>query len=328
MRFSRIFITLALFTSAAFAQVADLPLYWAFDWDDNIMFMPTKIMIVDEVTGVERAVATDEFALIREKIGKEGEWKKYKLDPATSYRNFREGVDTNHFLTDLTEAVEKGDPEKWKAPAYEAFITSLKTKETAAHVKIITARGHSPEEMFAGIQRLLAYEKKVRGLDLHMPHVENLHGVTWPGLNNGTSASNPSAAKAIIMQDQLREINAKPIDETVPEVRNAAGTKYQKMRLWGFSDDDWGNYEKAYKVIGEDMKNGKYENVKVILRFTGHNNKDHHMETKVITPEGKLRDLQPDEIGDSKEILGELFPKIYARPTLSKSCLESMLALH
>ena len=44
--------------------------YYAFDWDDNIVYMPTKIMLKTE-DGDEVGMSTDDFAEYRSKIGKE-----------------------------------------------------------------------------------------------------------------------------------------------------------------------------------------------------------------------------------------------------------------
>ena len=44
--------------------------YYAFDWDDNIVHMPTKILVKDE-SGNEVGMSTDDFAEFRHQIGKE-----------------------------------------------------------------------------------------------------------------------------------------------------------------------------------------------------------------------------------------------------------------
>ena len=44
--------------------------YYAFDWDDNIVHMPTKIIVKDE-DGDEVGMSTEDFATYREEIGKE-----------------------------------------------------------------------------------------------------------------------------------------------------------------------------------------------------------------------------------------------------------------
>ena len=44
--------------------------YYAFDWDDNIVHMPTKIMVKTE-SGDEIGMSTDDFAEYRHQLGKE-----------------------------------------------------------------------------------------------------------------------------------------------------------------------------------------------------------------------------------------------------------------
>jgi len=44
--------------------------YYAFDWDDNIVHMPSKIILESE-SGQEVGMSTADFATYRDKIGKE-----------------------------------------------------------------------------------------------------------------------------------------------------------------------------------------------------------------------------------------------------------------
>jgi hypothetical protein len=44
--------------------------YYAFDWDDNLVHMPTKIILLD-VDGNEVPMSTEDFATFRGQIGKE-----------------------------------------------------------------------------------------------------------------------------------------------------------------------------------------------------------------------------------------------------------------
>ena len=44
--------------------------YYAFDWDDNIVSMPTRIILKNE-DGEEVGMSTEDFAHYRNKIGKE-----------------------------------------------------------------------------------------------------------------------------------------------------------------------------------------------------------------------------------------------------------------
>jgi hypothetical protein len=53
--------------------------YYAFDWDDNIMNMPTKIILKDD-DGDEVGMSTEDFAEYRTEIGKEDfEYEGHKI---------------------------------------------------------------------------------------------------------------------------------------------------------------------------------------------------------------------------------------------------------
>ena len=108
--------------------------YYAFDWDDNIVNMPTKIMLLtydDEEVGM----STSDFAEYRSKIGKDpfdynGETiVGYAAEP---YKNFAVYGD-NQFIIDAMLA-EPG-------PSWEDFVECINGGSIFA---IITARGHTP----------------------------------------------------------------------------------------------------------------------------------------------------------------------------------------
>jgi hypothetical protein len=82
--------------------------YYAFDWDDNIVHMPTKIVLKTDL-GDEVGMSTTDFAKYREKIGKgpfeyEGETIVGFADNA--FRNFRTEGD-KQFIIDAMKA-DKG----------------------------------------------------------------------------------------------------------------------------------------------------------------------------------------------------------------------------
>ena len=88
--------------------------YYAFDWDDNIVHMPTKIMLKTE-DGDEIGMSTDDFAQYRHDIGKKT--INYKGETIVDYsddafRNFKTNGDKD-FLIDAMTA-EKG-------PAFNDF---------------------------------------------------------------------------------------------------------------------------------------------------------------------------------------------------------------
>ncbi len=256
--------------------VASAPRYfgWNFDWDDNIMFMPTKIVVFEKGTGIEKEVSTADFALMRDKVGKEGTaWAnyEYRYEPQDtgSFRYFRKGANgENYFLQDIKLAVETMSPDVWKGPSWDAFVAALSDPKSAAWTSIITARGHPPEHILEALEYL-----KTKGYFKYVPRLSMLKGVG--------GADNPSAQKVVEMRKMIAEIKA------------AAGPLEVK---WGFSDDDFKNYSAARDLLSADVKEGKHEGVKIFLFFTGHNHPTETPKIEVINPDGSLRLARPDEV--------------------------------
>lgn len=119
--------------------------YYAFDWDDNIMFMPTEIILLD-VNGNEIGMSTHDFAKYRSDIGKKP--FRYKgtmvVDYATNpFRNFRENGD-KQFLQD----VKTGRP----GPSWNDFVEAI---NNGSIFSIITARGHNPLTLKKAVNNLI-----------------------------------------------------------------------------------------------------------------------------------------------------------------------------
>jgi hypothetical protein len=125
----KIYITENLMTE----KTPDLK-YYAFDWDDNIVHMPTKIILKND-NGEEVGMSTEDFAEYRSIIGKEN--FDYKGDTIIGYadepfRNFRTQGD-KQFLVDAMQAK--------KGPAFDDFKECI---NNGSIFSIITARGHNP----------------------------------------------------------------------------------------------------------------------------------------------------------------------------------------
>jgi len=108
--------------------------YYAFDWDDNIVHMPTKIMLKTE-DGDEVGMSTDDFAKYRHEIGKdpiEYNGKKIVGYADNAFRNFRTDGD-KQFIIDAMKAK--------LGPAFDDFRESI---NNGSIFSIITARGHNP----------------------------------------------------------------------------------------------------------------------------------------------------------------------------------------
>jgi hypothetical protein len=111
--------------------------YYAFDWDDNIVHMPTKIILKNE-DGEDVGMSTADFAEYRHIIGKEP--FNYKGDKIVGFadaplRNFKVFGDKD-FLIDAMTAKP--------GPAFDDFREAINNGSIFA---IITARGHNPDTL-------------------------------------------------------------------------------------------------------------------------------------------------------------------------------------
>ena len=114
-------------------------LYYAFDWDDNILSMPTVIHMDHLIDGdwVPEDVSTADFAKVR---GDSENWRVINGDPAAAFSEFRDNGPRgmNAFLEDVKKAISM----KRFGPAWSDFIECLSNGSVFA---IITARGHESE---------------------------------------------------------------------------------------------------------------------------------------------------------------------------------------
>ena len=89
--------------------------YYAFDWDDNLMYMPTKIILQDE-KGNEVQMSTEDYAKYRHDIGvNDFDYKGHKIVGYANepYRNFRKEGDKQFKIDSM-----KAKP----GPAWSDFI--------------------------------------------------------------------------------------------------------------------------------------------------------------------------------------------------------------
>ena len=251
--------------------------YYAFDWDDNIVFMPTKIILLD-TEGNEVGMATDDFAEYRTEIGKkefeyEGHTiKDFALFP---FKNFRVEGDAQ-FLNDVMNVKRLG-------PSFKDF---KKCVEGASIFAIITARGHNPDTLkeackkyimsgFGGIntEEVIKHIKSYNELagisnDSPAPQLVDkylelckFHPVTF----GQGSAANPEQLKVIALNDFIEYA-----DTLAKQVRKHA-KKGAKTSV-GFSDDDHRNIEAMISHFGSRDEKGKFKAgrpQRLKLRYTG-----------------------------------------------------------
>lgn len=236
--------------------------YYAFDWDDNIVYMPTKIIVRNE-DGDEIGMGTEDFAKYRHKIGKEP--FDYKGEEIVGFaerpfRNFKEEGDKD-FIIDAMDA-EIG-------PAFSDFREAI---NNASIFSIITARGHNPETLkntvenyiinnFNGIDKdqMIKNLKKYRDFagedemtdDELIKYYLDLNKYYPVTFGDETGAINPENAKINAMQEFIEYIKnmAKILDKKA-FVKNKISNNFTPTI--GFSDDDIANVAKMRKAFEKE----------------------------------------------------------------------------
>ena len=246
--------------------------YYAFDWDDNIVFMPTVIMVITENED-EIGMSTEDFAEHRHQIGIEP--FNYKGTTVVGYasnpfRNFREEGD-KRFIVDSMVASP--------GPSWNDFVECI---NGGSIFSIITARGHNPEtlkeatynyiisshngiNMKTLVENLKTYrnfttEQNIEeGFDLNFSDKDLIEEYLemckfYPVTFGEGSAANPEEGKIKAMREFIsyckelaQEIGQKAIfknditnNEIIPTI--------------GFSDDDPGNIDKMKEFLSNEYE--------------------------------------------------------------------------
>lgn len=266
-------------------------LYYAFDWDDNILNMPTKIRLEQKVgeEWVPTDVSTAEFAEVRTDVTN---WKLLNDSKEEAFANFRDTgpLGGEIFLEDTKKAISAGK----FAPAWEDFVECLTNGSLFA---IITARGHESESMRRGVEwiidnvltetqifemynNLLKFsyfyeisterERILRGVPSQNELVKlyldqcDFVGVSAP--SRGGSPDNPEKAK----EDTLLSFKTK--------IDRLAGQLGMKAMI-GFSDDDLGNVAHI-EDLADRLRHEEFPN---IIKFVIKGTKDPENITKKVT---------------------------------------------
>ena len=140
--------------------------YYIFDWDDNILHMPTKIRLEHlEEDGAWHPVevSTSTFALVRADTE---HYRAPKGGWAEAFRNFEDPPSpeggapqtdedrNNCFILDTLDALEKVEHGEKPGPSYNALKKTLREGRLFA---IVTARGHSPKTIERAVRIFIKY---------------------------------------------------------------------------------------------------------------------------------------------------------------------------
>ena len=227
---------------------------YAFDWDDNILFMPTKIKL-EKKEGVRWkpvSVSTEEFSTLRNN-------PEYRL---TSY-SFDDFANPEIYIQDIRKAIEQNK----FAPSFDKFKEAL---IYANPFSIITARGTQPHIIKEGIKLLIGMTFETEEVEMMLENIEN----SFPSTVNMTTeekiefylsdndyspvsskefkdkfgldqdADRPELGKKIALKDY--------VDKVVNGVQKITGGEYRRLSI-GFSDDDRKNIKTVINYIKDEL---------------------------------------------------------------------------
>ena len=130
--------------------------YYIFDWDDNILCMPTRIhmeRLTEDGCWVPHSCSTSVFSVIR----KDTEHYRYPQNRRelafAEFQDERTPLGGGGFLEDLDRALDDiYAGHRNKAPSFDTFRKTLIEGRLFA---IVTARGHSEDTLRAGVERFI-----------------------------------------------------------------------------------------------------------------------------------------------------------------------------
>lgn len=216
--------------------------FYFFDFDDNIVFLSTPIIIFHRESGDELALSSGQWANSHHTIGKHGPYADYQIrdeGPKGSFRYFRDheaeelarlGRSRQLFVEDVASAL--GYPDlQWKGPSWECFYHATFNQRP---VSLITARGHQPDTFKDGIR--LFVQRRLLPLE---PNYLSIFPVSHPGIRTDLGDSTGKMSIAELKQRAIRASVEKAI-----EVYGES-----PHHRFGMSDDDPRNIQ----LIAEEM---------------------------------------------------------------------------
>lgn len=216
--------------------------FYFFDFDDNIIFLATNIVVFNKLTGAELPLSSAEWAKSHFLIGEPGPYEEYEIrydDQAGSFRHFRDhlpeelkrlGRERQIFVEDVAAAL--GFPDlQWKGPSWECFYHAAFNQRP---LSLITARGHAPETLKAGIRLLV--DAKILPIE---PNYLSIFPVSNPTIRGELGDGDFKLSVAQLKQRAIRQSVEKAI-----EVYGSS-----PHHRFGMSDDD----PKNIQLIVEEM---------------------------------------------------------------------------
>lgn len=211
--------------------------FYAFDWDDNIVHMPTKILLEDS-DGNIIGMSTEDFAKYKDLIGKEEIEVNghiivgYYDDP---FRFFRSEHDKRFIMEAML-----GKP----APSWYDFVECI---NHASIFAIVTARGHSPLTIKEVIYNFI---------------VSNFNGINYKMVidsfkKSGLYVKNSDDSDMDVLKKYLDSCKYYPVSYNAPNETNPAQGKIKALEY----------FIQYVKSIGKKLHNKPYLKKKILNKF-------------------------------------------------------------
>jgi hypothetical protein len=200
--------------------------FYFFDFDDNIIHLPTCITLRHKRSHKVVALTTQVFASVQVALGKWGKWVDYELYEDSFMRfgerpeSMKQERDIPFFVEDIEKALTLMESE-WQAPSWPLFVHACNNQRP---LSIITARNHSPETIKAGIRVLVN-----KGLIAREPNYLSVFPV-----------GNPEVRREIF-EDINRSLSVAALKKlAIKKSVGMAVERYgaQALHRFGMSDDD------------------------------------------------------------------------------------------
>ena len=216
--------------------------FYFFDFDDNIAFLTTPLVLFHKQTKEELNLNSGEWAIHHQSIGKEGPYSEYEIDyddQKGTFRFFRD-IDLAEmekvlsrrqpFVEDVLAALNLPDLQ-WKGPSWDCFYHATFNQRP---VSVITARGHSAEIIKEGINEFVKAG--------HLPAAPNylsLYAVSNKEVRRHLNDHDFKLSTAELKQNAIRA--------SVEQAIKTYG--YSPHHRFGMSDDD----PKNIQLVVEEM---------------------------------------------------------------------------
>jgi hypothetical protein len=234
---------------------------YSFDWDDNILHMPTMINMEKRMgNGWELVkLTTGEYAELKDN-------EEYRYPEGDIRKAFSEFDDDEGFLKNVEESLRKKD----FAPSFNDFKEAV---IKAKPISIITARPQSPTTLKKGVSMIINTDFSDEEIDEMVRNVEDNYGFSGDSDEIIDKYIESNYYYPVSFRDRYADIKkgkGEALDNFVGNIVNSFEKmdkkKYNKMSV-GFSDDDVDNVEEMIKKVENEMTE-KYPGVKFYIYDT------------------------------------------------------------